>query len=97
MGLPTGSQGTSYRKLAGGSMFSDREVRGAAKVGFIGSKTATELFGPLDPVGRAVRVQNSTGGRELARITDKKATDVVPESNLDLRNCLDKVLRQADT
>jgi putative ABC transport system permease protein len=45
-------------KLAGGSMFSDREVRGAAKVAVIGSKTATELFGPLDPVGRAVRVQN---------------------------------------
>ena len=78
-------------------MFSDREVRGAAKVAVIGSKTVTELFGPLDPVGWAVRVQNSTGGRELARITDKKATDVVPESNLDLRNCLDKVLRQADT
>jgi putative ABC transport system permease protein len=45
-------------KLAGGSMFSEREVRGADKVAVIGSKTALELFGPLDPVGQTVRVKN---------------------------------------
>ncbi len=45
-------------KLASGSMFSDREVRGAAKVAVIGSKTALELFGPLDPVGKSVRIRN---------------------------------------
>jgi putative ABC transport system permease protein len=44
-------------KLASGSMFTDREVRGAAKVAVIGSKTANELFGPLNPIGQTVRVQ----------------------------------------
>ena len=44
-------------KLASGSMFTDHEVRGAAKVAVIGSKTANELFGPLNPVGQTVRVQ----------------------------------------
>jgi len=44
--------------LARGSMFTERDVRSAAKVAVIGSKTATELFGPFDPVGRAVRVNN---------------------------------------
>ena len=45
-------------KLASGSMFTDREVRAAAKVAVIGSKTAHELFGPLNPVGQTVRVKN---------------------------------------
>ena len=45
-------------KLASGSMFTDREVRSAAKVAVIGSKTASELFGPLNPVGQSVRIQN---------------------------------------
>ncbi len=45
-------------KLSYGSMFTDREVRGAAKVAVIGSKTALELFGPLNPVGQTVRVKN---------------------------------------
>ena len=39
-------------------MFTEREVRAAAKVAIIGSKTANELFGPLSPVGQAVRVKN---------------------------------------
>ncbi len=45
-------------KLAAGSMFTEREVRSAAKVGVIGSKTAHELFGPLNPIGQTVRVKN---------------------------------------
>jgi putative ABC transport system permease protein len=45
-------------KLTGGSMFTDREVRSAAKVAVIGSKTALELFGPINPVGQSVRVKN---------------------------------------
>ena len=45
-------------KLASGSMFTDREVRSAAKVAVIGSKTANELFGPLNPVGQSVRIKN---------------------------------------
>ncbi|HUK01394.1 MAG TPA: ABC transporter permease [Steroidobacteraceae bacterium] len=44
-------------KLASGSMFSDRDVRTTAKVAVIGPKTATELFGPLDPLGQTVRVK----------------------------------------
>ena len=43
-------------KLAAGSMFDARDVRGAAKVAVIGSKTATELFGPLNPIGQNVRL-----------------------------------------
>ena len=45
-------------KLAAGSMFTEREVRSAAKVAVIGSKTSNELFGPLDPLGQTVRVGN---------------------------------------
>jgi putative ABC transport system permease protein len=45
-------------KLASGSMFTIRDVRSAAKVAIIGSKTANELFGPLNPVGQTVRVGN---------------------------------------
>jgi putative ABC transport system permease protein len=44
--------------LASGSMFTDREVRSAAKVAVLGDKTAHELFGVLDPVGQSVRVGN---------------------------------------
>ncbi len=39
-------------------MFTEREVRKGAKVAVIGSKTALELFGPLNPVGQSVRVKN---------------------------------------
>ena len=45
-------------KLSEGSMFTDREVRSSAKVAIIGTKTARELFGPLNPMGQTVRVQN---------------------------------------
>jgi putative ABC transport system permease protein len=45
-------------KLATGSMFTERDVRSAAKVAVIGSKTANELFGPLHPVGQSVRIKN---------------------------------------
>jgi putative ABC transport system permease protein len=46
-------------KLAAGSMFGEREIRSAAKVAIIGSKTALELFGPLNPIGQTVRVKNN--------------------------------------
>jgi putative ABC transport system permease protein len=45
-------------KLGSGSIFTEREVRSAAKVAVIGSKTANELFGPLNPVGQSVRIKN---------------------------------------
>ena len=45
-------------KLTSGSMFTEREVRSAAKVAVIGSKTALELFVPIDPLGQTVRVKN---------------------------------------
>jgi putative ABC transport system permease protein len=44
--------------LAAGTMFTDRDVRTAAKVAIIGSKTATQLFGPENPIGRIVRVKS---------------------------------------
>jgi putative ABC transport system permease protein len=44
--------------VASGSMFTDREVRSAAKVAVLGDKTAHELFGVLDPVGQTVRIGN---------------------------------------
>ncbi len=45
-------------KLASGTMFAERDIRTSAKVAVIGSKTANELFGPLDPVGQALRIKN---------------------------------------
>ena len=45
-------------KLTSGAMFTEREVKVAAKVAVIGSKTANELFGPLNPLGQTVRVKN---------------------------------------
>jgi putative ABC transport system permease protein len=45
-------------KLASGSMFTERDVRAAAKVAVVGSKTAHQLFGPLDPIGQSVRIKN---------------------------------------
>ncbi len=44
--------------LARGSMFTEREVRSAARVAVIGSRTARELFGPLNPLGQTVRIKN---------------------------------------
>jgi len=44
--------------VASGSMFTEREVRSAAKVAVLGDKTAHELFGVLDPIGQTVRVGN---------------------------------------
>jgi len=44
--------------LTSGSMFTERDVRSAAKVAVIGSKTALQLFGGLDPVGQTVRIKN---------------------------------------
>ena len=45
-------------KLTAGSMFTERDVRSAARVAVIGSKAAHELFGPIHPVGMNVRVRN---------------------------------------
>jgi len=45
-------------KLAAGSMFNDSDIRSVAKIAVIGSKTANELFGPLNPVGQSVRIKN---------------------------------------
>ena len=45
-------------KLAAGRMFTEREVRAAARIALIGSETATELFGPLEPLGQTVRIKN---------------------------------------
>ncbi len=44
--------------VSSGTMFTEREVRSAAKVAVIGSKTANELFGPINPIGQTVRINN---------------------------------------
>jgi len=44
--------------LAAGTMFTDRDVRTAAKVAVIGSKTAAQLFGAENPIGHVVRVKS---------------------------------------
>jgi putative ABC transport system permease protein len=41
-----------------GSMFTQRELQTAARVALIGTKTARELFGPLEPVGQTLRIKN---------------------------------------
>jgi putative ABC transport system permease protein len=45
-------------KLAAGSMFNESDIRSAARIAVLGSKTANELFGPLNPVGQSVRIGN---------------------------------------
>ena len=45
-------------KLATGSMFTDHDLRATAKVAVMGSKAASQLFGPLNPVGQTVRMNN---------------------------------------
>lgn len=45
-------------ELQSGWMFTEREVRTAAKVALIGTKASAELFGPLDPVGQTVRIKS---------------------------------------
>jgi putative ABC transport system permease protein len=44
--------------LAAGTIFTERDVRTAAKVAVIGSKTATQLFGSENPIGHVVRVKS---------------------------------------
>ncbi len=44
--------------LERGNMFTERELRSSARVAVIGSRTARELFGPIDPVGQTLRVKN---------------------------------------
>ncbi|HSI85920.1 MAG: ABC transporter permease [Candidatus Methylacidiphilales bacterium] len=45
--------------LAAGTMFTDMDVRTGAKVAVIGSKTVSQLFGPIDPIGQTVRIKNT--------------------------------------
>ena len=45
--------------LAGGSPFTDQDVRTAAKVVLIGATTAETLFPGSDPVGQVIRIKNS--------------------------------------
>jgi macrolide transport system ATP-binding/permease protein len=46
--------------LAGGDMFTDRDVRNASKVCVLGQRLVRELFQGENPVGKEVRVQNVT-------------------------------------
>ena len=47
-------------KLHSGSVFSDADSRGRARVVLIGSQLARELFGTSDPLGERVRVDKNT-------------------------------------
>jgi len=44
--------------LTDGAVFTDQDVRAAAKVAVIGSVAAEELFGDEDPLGEIIRIQN---------------------------------------
>ncbi len=44
--------------LTDGAVFTDQDVRAAAKVAVIGSAAAEELFGDEDPLGEIIRIQN---------------------------------------
>jgi putative ABC transport system permease protein len=44
--------------LAGGEMFSENDVRSAAKVCILGKTTADRLFPEDDPVGKIIRIKN---------------------------------------
>jgi putative ABC transport system permease protein len=91
-------------KLAAGSMFADRDVRSAAKVAVIGSKTAHELFGPLNPIGQTVRVKNipfiiigllETKGASMGQNQDDKI--IIPYTTAMKRVTGDKYLRSVNT
>jgi putative ABC transport system permease protein len=46
--------------VAHGRMFTNNENDASARVAVLGSETATDLFGPLDPVGRNIKISNIT-------------------------------------
>ena len=87
-------------KLTSGAMFTERDVRSAAKVALIGSKTALELFGPLDPVGQSVRIRNipfmitgllATKGASIGQNQDDRL--IIPYSTAMKRLTGDRYLR----
>ncbi len=41
-----------------GSIFSESDVRSAARVAVLGAMTAINLFGPVNPVGKTIRITN---------------------------------------
>ncbi|MGQ0530528.1 MAG: ABC transporter permease [Panacagrimonas sp.] len=45
--------------LTAGTVFSESDVRSAARVALIGQVVASQLFGPEDPVGRTLRINGS--------------------------------------
>jgi putative ABC transport system permease protein len=45
-------------KVASGRVFTDQEVRSAAKVCLLGQTVVDNLFGGIDPVGQAIRIKN---------------------------------------
>ncbi|HSU52459.1 MAG TPA: ABC transporter permease [Candidatus Dormibacteraeota bacterium] len=45
-------------EIADGAMFTDADVRSAAKVCILGKTTADKLFPSMDPVGQTIRIKN---------------------------------------
>ncbi|MBK8027122.1 MAG: ABC transporter permease [Chloroflexi bacterium] len=46
------------RSISNGRMFTDQEVTDAARVALIGTGTAEDLFGVVDPVGKQMRIRS---------------------------------------
>lgn len=46
-------------RVAGGSMFTEQDVRNANKVAVIGKTTSQQIFGDGDPVGQIIRIKNA--------------------------------------
>ena len=53
------AESVSGRGVTEGEFFSGADVRSAARVALLGSKTAEALFGDEDPVGKQIRIGNS--------------------------------------
>ncbi|MDC8445003.1 MAG: ABC transporter permease [Nitrosomonas sp.] len=45
-------------EIAEGTVFSESDVRSAARVAVLGAVTADKLFGPVNPVGKTIRITN---------------------------------------
>ncbi len=67
----------SWTIRRGGAMFSAADVAQGAKVAVIGTKTATELFGSADPVGKTFNIRNDSF--RVVAVTESKVEDQ-PES-----------------
>jgi len=64
-----------------GRMFTDNENNSGARVAVLGSQTATDLFGPLDPVGRNIKI-NGVTFKVVGLLDSKGSSGFGSEDNL---------------